>query len=316
MRIVVSTLDDGRVVTAPDAVVSVDLGKTRCRVAVWRADEVVAEASGPGLPGLADAGSAARTAPVIADLVAQTAAEVAVKAIGIGAAGALTAPDAAQELAQHLDTRLAAPVAVASDIVTAHIGAFAGEAGVCLVAGTGAVALGVSADGRMSRRDGLGPLVGDLGSGAWIGRAGVRAAELAQAGAGAPTLLADLIARAREVASTASGSPDAAALLARHAPAVLEAAGQGDAVAADILDDAADALSATAHAAALDTGRQEVAVLGGLAGSDTFLTHLRAGLAARGLITRSPAGTAHDGARLMATRRDLLLEGFIHRAQY
>lgn len=168
----------------------------------------------------------------------------------------------------------------------------------------------------MSRRDGLGLLVGDLGSGAWIGRAGVRAAELAQADAAEATVLADLIPQARELSSAAAGSAEGASLLARHAPAVLEAAARGDATAARILDDAVEALSATAQAAAVDTNCREVAVLGGLVGSETFLARLRTALAARGLFTRSPAGTALDGSRIMATRRDLLLEEFIHRAQY
>ena len=301
--------------TAPDAVVSVDLGKTRCRVIVSCTNEVVAEAVGPGLPGLTDADSADRTASVLAELVARSTAGLSVAAIGIGAAGAISAPTRAQELASRLSAQFATSVSVTSDIVTAHIGAFSGQAGVCLVAGTGAVALGVSAEGRLSRRDGLGLLIGDVGSGAWIGRAGVRAAELAQSGAGAPTSLADLIPGAREVSSSASGSAEAASLLARHAPVVLEAAAQGDTVAGSIVDDAVDALAATGMAAALDTSRQEVAVLGGLADSDTLLTRLRAAFAARGLITRPPSGTALDGALIMTARRDLLLEGFIHRAQ-
>lgn len=297
------------------AAVCVDLGKTRCRVTFLRAGAEPESRSAPGLPGLAAPGAVEQTAAVITALTADLPDDARHAPVGVGAAGALTAPDAAAALAAVLATSLAAPVAVASDIVTAHIGAFDGAPGVCLVAGTGAVALGVGATGMVSRRDGLGLTVGDLGSGAWIGRTAVRAAELAQAGVAPATDLTRRIPDAAATASALAGAPDAAARLARFAPAVLEAAATGDATAADIVVAATTALAETAHGAAVDTGGLDVVALGGLTDAPIFHTALRTALASRGLTLRAPVGSAIDGARVLATRHDLLLEGYIHRAR-
>lgn len=302
--------------TAADAVVSVDLGKTSCRVSLSVDGRETAAVAGTGLPGLASPDGVADTAATIAALAERLVPGSTPGAVGVGAAGALTAPDAAERLARILADRFMAPVAVASDIVTAHVGAFDGEAGVCLVVGTGAVALGVSPDARVSRRDGLGLVAGDLGSGAWIGRAGLRVAELAQAGAAAPTRLADLIPDAAAVALSIAADPAAASALARYAPVVLEAASEGDPAAVGIVDAAASELAATTLAAALDTGQRTVAVLGGVSDSDRFQRELHTALSDRDLIVRAPTGTALDGARLIAARHDLPLEGFIHRARY
>ncbi|WP_345964448.1 BadF/BadG/BcrA/BcrD ATPase family protein [Streptomyces sp. BRB040] len=79
--------------------------------------------------------------------------------------------------------------AVTSDAVTAHAGALGGRAGVVLAIGTGSVAVGIGADGAYARVDGWGPLLGDDGSGARIGTAGLRAALRAHDGRGPATSL-------------------------------------------------------------------------------------------------------------------------------
>ncbi|MYS50866.1 ATPase, partial [Streptomyces sp. SID6013] len=78
-----------------------------------------------------------------------------------------------------------------SDAVTAHAGALGGRAGVVLAIGTGSVAVGIGADGTYARVDGWGPLLGDDGSGARIGTAGLRAALRAHDGRGPATALLD-----------------------------------------------------------------------------------------------------------------------------
>ena len=66
--------------------------------------------------------------------------------------------------------RLARRVRVLSDLELAHVGAFRGGPGVLLIAGSGSAALARDRRGRFRRAGGWGPLIGDEGSGFWIGK--------------------------------------------------------------------------------------------------------------------------------------------------
>lgn len=302
------------------AMLAVDLGKTRCRL--------LFTASGASTVVAGDLGIAAPGAPArIADLIERAARDVDtggvdVTAVTVGAAGVLAAPAAGDELAGELRARFARPVAVASDAVTAHLGAFAGGAGVVLIAGTGATSIGVF-DDEVRVVDGAGPEIGDLGSGGWLGRRGATAALRGSQGAGPATALTDLVAAAvpggtpglaRWSMGAADDSP--ARRLATLAPIVLQAARDGDTVALGIVDEAIGHLSASASAAVpLQTPRPApAAVVGGVADDAWFRGRLTAGLAAAGLHPRPARGTALDGAVLAATDPTLPHERWIHRA--
>lgn len=69
-------------------------------------------------------------------------------------------------------------VAALSDVGLAHAAVFGGGEGVLVVAGTGSIALARDRRGRRRRAGGWGQLVGDDGSGFWIGREALRDAEL------------------------------------------------------------------------------------------------------------------------------------------
>ena len=238
-------------------ILSVDLGKTSCRVA---GGGRIAE--GPGAPGLAAPGGVRAAQAAILALTRQFGP---VEEVIVGAAGALRAPDAARALGEALLTSLRAQRAVVTgDAVIAHAGALDGRPGVVLIVGTGVVALAVGADGALRTADGWGPLLGDEGGGAWIATTGLRAALRALEGRGPATELADA-ARAR------FGRPETwparltdAAELASFAPDVLAA--QGDAVASAIVAAAAASLAATARA----VGDGPVAMVGGLAGIEAL----------------------------------------------
>ncbi|TRW44190.1 N-acetylglucosamine kinase [Georgenia yuyongxinii] len=300
----------------------IDLGKTRCRLAALTADGTVASAERAGAAGAASHGGAAEIARVVADLVDQLRLPdgQAPVAVGVGAAGALTDPAAAGEIAEALVAGLHLPVAVTSDAITAHVGALGGAAGVTLVAGTGAVALGLSPDGALRRVDGWGPQLGDLGGGSWLGREGIRAVLGAVSGLRPVTSLSlDLpavIAPESDPARWVSASSNPGQQLARFAPAVLRRAEAGDAVALAIAERAVAHLADAARAAVdpIDPAGH-VCMLGGLTQSPWFAARLAAALRARGLTPTDPAGTALDGARAVALRRDLPHERYIHRAQ-
>ncbi|MBI3637006.1 MAG: hypothetical protein HY216_12480 [Candidatus Rokubacteria bacterium] len=69
---------------------------------------------------------------------------------------------------------LAQRVLVLSDAETALIGAIGDAPGVLILAGTGSIVVGRDAHGRAARAGGLGPLLGDEGSGFWLGREWLR----------------------------------------------------------------------------------------------------------------------------------------------
>ena len=116
--------------------------------------------------------------------------------------------------------------------------------GILVLAGTGAAVAEIRA-GRLTRHvDGYGWLLGDDGSGFWLGREAVRAALAELDGRGAATALTGRVAAALGVEPAVD--PLVAAVyasppvqLARLAPQVTAAAEGGDAVAAELLERAA-----------------------------------------------------------------------------
>ncbi|MCK8466694.1 ATPase [Microbacterium sp. KSW4-16] len=290
---------------------SVDLGKSRCRVVIHDATRI--ERSGTGAPGLAAAGGVDAALDAILPLLADA---PVLDSIGVGAAGGWLAPEAARELAGRLAAATAARVAVASDVVTAHAGALEGAPGVLLIAGTGAAALGIDADG-VRLVDGWGPELGDLGSGSWLGREGLRAVLRADDGLGPATALTAALADPVGAASDIQGWLARSAPLARHlatlAPLVLDTAEAGDPVASGIVTEGVRLLTATAVAASAVTC--DVVVHGGLAEHSWFRAALGSSLLAAGRRVVPAAGDALDGAQLLARRDDLPHERFVHRAE-
>ena len=71
------------------------------------------------------------------------------------------------------------PARIVSDISVAFASATPAPEGYVLIAGTGAVAAHVAGDELLERRDGWGWLLGDEGSGFWLGREAVRSTLLA-----------------------------------------------------------------------------------------------------------------------------------------
>lgn len=86
---------------------------------------------------------------------------------------AIWTPAERRALARSLSP-LARRVLVMSDAETALIGAVGDAPGVLILAGTGSIVVGRDARGRAARAGGLGPLLGDEGSGFWLGREWLR----------------------------------------------------------------------------------------------------------------------------------------------
>jgi glucosamine kinase len=199
------------------------------------------------------------------------------------------------------------PFEVVSDLEAAFAAGTHAVDGIVLVAGTGAAAARVR-QGRVVRIvDGHGWLLGDDGSGFWLGRETLRACLAHLDGRGRPTLLTGPVLRALGVVDAAD-DPSAArrikeavyhrppVALAELAPLVTTAAAGGDEVAAGIVERAAALLIATAEAL-LRPGRQalESVVLAGgvLLAPGPLSAAVRCGL--RDRLGRPPA-LATDGA--------------------
>lgn len=235
-----------------------------------------------------------------------------VSAVCVGAAGMATlGGDLRATLPGALAERFG-PVrlALAADAVTGYAGALGQRAGAVVAAGTGMIALGT--DLREWRRvDGWGHLLGDCGSGAWIGRAGLEAAMRAHDGR--PGGSAALLAAARERFGDPGTLPgalyprsDRPAVLASFAPAVAAAAADRDPVALAVLGEAGRQIAETA-AAACPPGAEAplLALTGGLLNIGApLLEPLHAELARSlpGHRTVEAAGGPLEGALLVAAR--------------
>jgi N-acetylglucosamine kinase-like BadF-type ATPase len=96
-----------------------------------------------------------------------------VRALVVASRGIWTATER-RAMARGLRT-LARRVVVYSDAQIALLGALGEQPGLLILSGTGSIVIGRDAHGRWARAGGLGPLLGDEGSGFWLGREWLRA---------------------------------------------------------------------------------------------------------------------------------------------
>ncbi|WP_276256059.1 BadF/BadG/BcrA/BcrD ATPase family protein [Halomontanus rarus] len=179
---------------------------------------------------------------------------------------------------------------VDNDVATAYFAITAGEPGVVVIAGTGAMAFGRTDTGERGRSSGWGWLFGDEGSGFDAARLGLRAASKAYDGRGEPTDLVDAACTHFGLESFDDVFTDVldeighAKDIASFAQPVAETAAAGDAVATRIVDEAADELVDAAGAVVekLDLAPSpRVGCLGGFGTSDVVATGFESKLRAR-----------------------------------
>jgi N-acetylglucosamine kinase-like BadF-type ATPase len=239
-------------------VIGVDVGGSGARAAIAGEQGVVARSE---LNGITDKVEA--VVRIVHDLLAR--AEVyEVDAVAVGAAGfQLTGAKLRDGVPQKMPSRR---VLLCSDMLTSYIGALGLRDGAVIAAGTGAVALGSDMAGTWQRVDGWGYLLGDHGSGSWIGRHAMHAALRAADGrpGGSELLLKSLDKDPAELVAEINERPDRAGLMASFVPAVARAAEQGDGIALGLLRTAGDHLADTALAALPLGARRTIATTGNL----------------------------------------------------
>ncbi|MGF0173486.1 N-acetylglucosamine kinase [Streptomyces sp. Marseille-Q5077] len=260
--------------TGPSGFLAVDSGGSGLRVVVGtvgRAETARRESREPvrtGDRGIDPGHFMEQLVPMVRALVAEAGADR-LDAAAVGAAGMASLGDALRaELPGALRREFGiGRVALAADAVTAYVGALGPRPGAVVAAGTGLIAIGTDL-ANWRRADGWGHLLGDCGSGAWIGRAGLEAALRAHDGRSGGS--ARLLARAEEWFGPVRGlpgklypRPDRPAVLASFAPHVAACA-DGDPAAVDILRAAARHMADSATAVCPTTGEPQVALTGGL----------------------------------------------------
>jgi glucosamine kinase len=233
-----------------------------------------------------------------------------VRSVVVGVAGdrALAEGDAAATFESIIRGRVGGgcPIRITGDVVVAFASGTPAADGTVLVAGTGAAAAAIKDRAPVSEIDGYGWLLGDAGSGFWIGRQAVRAVLADLDGRGPETGLRPLVTDALlgrgfaepsarrmclEIVNAAHARPPVD--LSRLAPLVSRCAGAGDQAALLIARTAVGHLVASVLAVRPASAATPLVVTGGVAAGD----HLVAGLLRERLEGRWPGcvRSAHDG---------------------
>lgn len=145
---------------------------------------------------------------------------------------------------------------VVNDALVALVAAVGEEPGIVIVCGTGSICYGRNDRGLAARAGGWGYILGDEGSGYWIGRRALTAATRHADGRGPATALTAMtldhfaVRSVPELVHEVHARDPRRHRIAGLVAAVQEAAAGGDVLARQILDDAADELLAAAASVA------------------------------------------------------------------
>jgi N-acetylglucosamine kinase-like BadF-type ATPase len=177
-----------------------------------------------------------------------------VDALCLGIAGVDRQPE--REVVEGVLRRLGVrrSIRIVNDALIALVAGAPEGTGIVLISGTGSIAYGVDPGGKTARSGGWGYLLGDEGSAFWLGHAAVRQGIRAADGRGPATTLYDRIREHLNVQAPGGlvewfyDQEHARTRVARLARLVEEAAADGDAAAAELLDQAAHHLARAAQA--------------------------------------------------------------------
>jgi glucosamine kinase len=290
-----------------------DLGGTSTRIVVVGPDgrEHGRGVTGGGNPTTDPAGAAAAFGDALrAALSGVDAARVKASVVGVAGGSALRTP----AVATHFDrvwteAGLTCSPGYVPDLEVAFAGGTPASDGAVLVAGTGAAA-GSLTDHRLTRTaDGHGWLLGDDGSGFWLGREAVRATLRTLDAGGSPGALVDSVLRELDadrterqrdrVIQAVNSRPGVR--LSALAPLVTAAYRTGDPQAQSIVERAAAALQATLGLIRDPAESTPIVLAGSLAGDASPVgAELRALLSARFAGAVLPARTGVGGAAWLA----------------
>jgi glucosamine kinase len=281
----------------------IDGGGSRCRSRIRNvAGEILGEAIG-GSSNIYQNfdGALANILATAEDAARQAGLKTTQLSAGLGLAGLVTSLGADKIVAAGLPF---ASVIADNDAYAACIGAFAGEDGGIVIAGTGSIGFALL-NGDRHMVGGWGFALGDHGSGAWVGHHAVRRAALAIDGLLQPTpLIEDVLARVGHTRFDVSRWSEKATPkdYGQMAPLVFESASKGDVNGMKIVIEGAAAISNLGRAL-MARGARNICLLGGL--SQVYPPYLDADVK-RCLV--EPFADALDGAIMMARKASGLSE--------
>lgn len=283
------------------SILAVDGGQSGVRARIVDGARIVGEADLPPI----------RTDLPVSPQLAQVAQEMTRRFgpaddLAIGTTG-LTEVDSAAKVASGLEGTGISRVHLAHDSITCYLGALGDAKGVVTASGTGVVTLAVGAS-EVARVDGWGYLMGDCGSGFWIGRAGLEAGMRAHDGRGPATGMLDAIRRDFRSVEGAyvelQSDEGKVARIASYAREVLDLAASGDAPCLGIALGAARELAASATTGLRMVGETDAPLVCGLGGvfrsavvRQAFAEAMEA--AFHGARVIQPLGTSLEGAVLL-----------------
>ncbi|MFF2633166.1 N-acetylglucosamine kinase [Microbacterium sp. NPDC058021] len=290
---------------ADQAVLAIDAGQTGIKTRLSGTD-TAQEILFPGIR--THAPLLPQLAQVARAVIEQT--PVPVTAVAAGVSGLTSAEADAGALRALLAGTPVVRTMLAHDSTTAFLGALGDARGAVVAAGTGVVTLAVGAS-RMARVDGWGYLIGDAGSGYWIGREALDAVMRDYDGRGPATALrAEAEKRWPDLSEAyihLQSDDDRVAVIASLAQAVAGLAESGDAVAADITRRAAGELAHSVITALHRVDREPddtllVCTLGGVFRSGALRAAFDEHIARADLDIAlvAPAGQGLDGAAALA----------------
>lgn len=228
--------------------------------------------------------------------------------VSIGLSGLTDADTTAGDLMRRPGLGGVQRLLVAHDSITSFLGVLGDQPGAVIAVGTGVVTLGVGPRSAL-RVDGWGNIMGDAGSGYWIGRQALDAVMRAHDRRGPATGLTDVVRERWPDLEAAyfslQNAPDRVRIVASFARTTAELAAAGDAIAQGICLAAADELALSVVTALHETDAPHDAAIGATGSVlQSTLIHdafTQSVLAARpGSRFVPAAGTGLDGAAALA----------------
>ncbi len=213
-----------------------------------------------GGPSNEDAVGAAEAVQALLDTADEALERAAISSEQLGAAVLAVAGTDTDTLAEHVRQARDDGWIVVNDVVGAWATATGATPGVAAISGTGSNVFGVGADGRTWRAGGWGHLLGDEGSGYWLGVQSIKAALRDREASGPQTALSDAapaffgVASVEALASLVYSRPLTKSDIAAFGIETAELAEQGDAVARELYERGAAELSEQIAAVIRQTG--------------------------------------------------------------